>query len=199
MRNSLFIIREREREMDSHRDNASSPCGLEKGKISDAERIYQIHTSAIKQLCSSHYGEDEISKWAGKQKQETYIPFLESGSIIVAKKNGIVVGFIHHIYHPKDINTDKSPSKQCSDYDEMQIKGLFIDPSFARNGLGRILFKEVEKIAVEKDVGIMTVSASLNSLPFYQKMEFKEVERKLHQITSQCSVECVSMVKSLVN
>ena len=171
-------------------DKAS--CVLEKGKEEDAERIYQIHTSAIKQLCSSHYGEKEISLWAGKQTEEKYVPFLESGDMIVAKKNGIVVGFIHHIHHTKGINTE-----QCSDNDRMEIKGLFIDPGFARHGLGRILFWEVEKIAVEKDVEVMTVSASLNSLPFYQKMGFKEVDRKPHQITCQCPVECVSMVKSL--
>ena len=165
---------------------------LEKGKIEDAERIYHIHTSAIKQLCSSHYEEKQISLWAGKQKQEKYVPFLESGDMIVAKKNEIVVGFIHHIHHTKGINTE-----QCSDDDQMEIKGLFIDPGYAGHGLGRLLFQEVEEITVEKDVKVMTVSASLNSLPFYQKMGFKEVDRKPHQITCQCSVECVSMVKSL--
>jgi GNAT superfamily N-acetyltransferase len=164
------------------------------GKIEDSKRIYQIHTSAIKQLCSSHYGEKEISTWAGKQKQETYIPFLESGDIIVAKKNGIVVGFIHHIEHTKDTNA--SCSKECSNND-LEIKGLFIDPNFARNGLGRLLFKEVEAIALEKGVGIVNVSASLNSLPFYRKMGFEEIERTLHQITCQCLVECVRMVKHL--
>ena len=171
-------------------------CTLEKGKIEDSERIYQIHTSAIKQLCSSHYGEKEISTWAGKQKRETYIPFLERGDIIVAKKNGIVVGFIHHILHNKETNTSESCLKECSD-NKLEIKGLFIDPSFARNGLGRLLIKEVETIAMKKDVGIMSVSASLNSLPFYQKMGFEEVERKSHQITCQCLVECVTMVKPL--
>jgi hypothetical protein len=43
-------------------------CTLEKGKIEDSERIYQIHTSAIKQLCSSHYGEKEISTWETKAR-----------------------------------------------------------------------------------------------------------------------------------
>ena len=158
---------------------------FENGKIEDSNRIYQIHTSAIKQLCSTHYGEKEISLWAGKQREETYIPFLEKGDIIVAKKNGNVVGFIHHMESTEDVNG-------------LRVKGLFIDPSFARSGMGRLLMQEVEAIALKKGITIMRVSASLNSLPFYQKMGFTAVEQKLHQITCECAVECVSMVKHLI-
>ena len=169
---------------------------LEKGRIDDSERMYEIHTSAIRQLCSTHYDQKEITLWAGKQKQETYVPFLENGDIIVAKKDGMVVGFIHPIEHGKQSHTNKSCSNNHENHG-ITIKGLFIDPNFARKGLGKLLFKQVEAIALEKGVTIMKVSASLNSLPFYQKMGFKEVERNLHQITCKCSVQCVSMVKHL--
>ena len=169
---------------------------LEKGGIEDSERIHQVHTSAIRQLCSSHYEKKEISIWAEKQKPETYKPFLESGKIIVAKKSGIVVGFIDHIEHTKKIKTNESCSKQCSN-NELEIKGLFIDPNFSSDGVGSLLFKKVEAIALEKGVAIMKVSASLNSLPFYRKMGFEEVERKLHQLRYDCSIECVRMVKNL--
>ena len=169
---------------------------LEIGTIEDSGRLYQIHTSAIKELCSSHYAEKEIALWAGKQKQETYVPFLQNGDIIVAKKDGMVVGFIHHIKNSQEVHTNELSTKECSN-DEVTVKGLFIDPNFVRKGVGKLLLKQVEAIALENGVAIMKVSASLNSLPFYSKMGFQEVERNMHQIMCACSVECVGMVKHL--
>lgn len=181
----------------------SSLFTLEKGMAADSEGVYLVHTAAIKQLCSSHYSEKQISTWAGKQRKETYIPYLESENIIVAKKNGIVVGFVHHMENISENNSYNTSNlsseipEQGSNI-ELEIKGLFVHPSCVRNGLGKLLVKEIEQIALNRAVTVMKVSASLNSLPFYVKMGFEEVGRTPHQISCQCSVECVSMVKRLI-
>ncbi|XP_028391144.1 uncharacterized protein LOC114516000 [Dendronephthya gigantea] len=164
---------------------------FEKGKVEDSKRIYEVHTSAIKQLCSSHYGEKEILIWSGKQKEETYIPFLESGAILVAKSNGVVVAFIHHTGG----HDEQGDANESGDLDnEFEIKGLFVDPSHSGHGLGRLLFNQVKTIALKQDARFIKVSASLNSLQFYSKLGFKEVERESHQITCQCAVDCVKMI-----
>lgn len=115
---------------------------FEKGMIEDSKRIYEVHTSAIKQLCSSHYGEKEISSWCGKQNQENYIPFLESGDILVAKNNGIVVAFIRH--------GEQGDTNESKDLDnEFEIKDLFVDPSHSGLGLGKLLFNKVKAMALK--------------------------------------------------
>ena len=166
---------------------------LQEGNENDADEIYRIHTSAIREVCSSHYGAKEIELWTGKLSRETYIPFLKNQEIIVAKEGGALVGFIHHIEHSSENNNCKTDQKLPEI--KVEIKGLFIDPAFIKRGLGRLLVGTVESLAKQKGAGCLTVSASLNSVQFYNKLGFHEVMRKAHQITCQCTVQCVCMIK----
>ena len=169
---------------------------LQEGGESDADEIYRIHTSSIRQVCASHYGAKEIGVWAAKQTRETYVPSLKNKEILVAKEHsGTLVGFIHYIVH----NSEKS----CEDSDyELQkvhteIKGLFVDPSFVRRGIGKLLLEKVVTLATDGGAECLTVSASLNSVAFYKEMGFREVETKAHEITCQCTVNCVCMIMPL--
>lgn len=165
---------------------------LTKGSETDVDQIYHIHTSSIREVCSSHYGAKEIELWSGKQAKETYIPFLKNGEIIVAKGGDTLVGFVHYIQHNIEKNDRDSKGSQW-----MEIKALYVDPRFIRRGVGKLLVEKVESLAKEKGAESLRVSSTLNAVPFYSKFGFCEVNRKPHRITLQVSVECVCMIKDL--
>lgn len=169
---------------------------LQEGGESDADEIYRIHTSSIRQVCASHYGAKEIEVWAAKQSRKIYIPYLKNKEMFVAKRQGgALVGFVHYTVH----NSEESREYSGDEVQKVQteIKGLFIDPGFVRRGIGKLLVEKVVPLAMDGGAECLTVSASLNSVAFYKEMGFREVRTKAHQITCQCTVECVSMIKPL--
>ncbi len=147
----------------------------------DAQSIYEIHTSAIQELCSSHYNQEEIKQWAGRQKLAKYQSLIDKEAIAVGVLNDQVVGF-GNIEHYAD--------------DTGEICGLYVSPRCSRMGVGKALLCHLENKAKAGGYTNMRVKSTLNAEPFYQAMGYRAVKEDSH-VMGGLSLDCVLMCKTL--
>ena len=156
------------------------PSGLRlrRAEEGDAEAIYAVHTAAIRGLCSSSYGGDDIDTWAGRQAPEKYVPFIKAGEITVAVENGQVVGFGHLLSGE-------------------EVKGLFVSPDSGKKGVGSALLRRLEEEARRAGSETVRLKASLNAVGFYQGQGFSVVDSSEKCVHCEDRIRCVLMTKSL--
>jgi GNAT superfamily N-acetyltransferase len=58
-----------------------------------------------------------------------------------------------------------------------EIKRLFVDPTFQRQGMGRLLVEKLEEAAVTASIAIVELDASLPSRAFYDRLGYATVEK----------------------
>ena len=166
---------------------------MRKATETDVDELYRIHTSAIRDTCSSHYNHQQVTAWVGRQHPERYLPFVGDGEIIVAQnQNQEIVGFGHS-------TVDKLLSAEERDgLPTVQIRGLFVDPGYTAQGVGSQILKHMEDQAISDGALMLTVLSSINAIHFYERYGFfvfsKLVEQK---VTDDISLKCRRMKKIL--
>ena len=118
----------------------------------DANRIHELHTSSVKALCQSHYSSEQITQWLKNRTPQGYVPGIERGEMFVAVDGARSVGFGHAI-----------PG---------EVVAVFVDPEWARHGVGRAVLGEGIKRARSGYRGAVHLDATLNAQEFYKKMGF---------------------------
>ena len=59
----------------------------------DCGSVWRIHIRAIKEICSSHYTQDEIHAWSKVLKPARYKKAINRGAFFVAVDGDVIVGF----------------------------------------------------------------------------------------------------------
>lgn len=65
---------------------------------SDANDIYAVHTSSIREICSRHYTDEQIKAWISRQSVDRYLKYILKAEIVVVlddQDGGRVTGFAH--------------------------------------------------------------------------------------------------------
>lgn len=169
------------------------PIKIRKALPGDAAEIYRVHTAAIQKKCASHYTDEQVENWVGRQEQAHYVPFIEKGEIIVAESgtDGKVLGFGQAI--PDTILHQEGDPVN----DAVQIRGLFVDPSCGSRGIGSALMQHMEEAAAREGAKTLTVHSSLNAVDFYRKCGFTPLEVLSHLVSRGGCLQCMKMTKTL--
>jgi putative acetyltransferase len=147
----------------------------------DEDLIFrQIHHAAVHGLAPGHYSEPILDQWSppirdGEQAQ----PRREGQIRLIAELDGEPVG-IGALFP-----------------DRSELDAVYVLPSAARRGVGTVLVREIERIAIERGVKQLHLDASLNAEPFYLAMGYEVVERGEHILNSGQAMACVRMMKNV--
>jgi len=150
---------------------------LRPAKQADRDQILEVHVSAIRELCATHYTADQIEAWAGRLRVDSYDRVIRERKLLVAVAGDVVVGF-----GQLDSVTG-------------EIEAIYVRPSAARRGVGSGLLRELEAIARSARLQELFLDASLNAVAFYERAGFLAVDARNHQFESGVGIPCVRMVK----
>ena len=156
---------------------------IRSGTEADRHAIHEIHVAAIRGLSSSHYGDHQIEVWASIPVPTRYDFEDDREPLFVAERDDSPVGFAQ------------------VDLDREQFEKLYVRPDHARRGVASLLVERVEAVASRESVRSLTLVASLNAVPFYERVGYEGVEAitKTLRTSAGESVEfpCVRMQKRL--
>lgn len=155
---------------------------LRAARLADAEAIATIHARAIRVSAASYYSEDELDAWVGRMTAATCAEAMRSRSMLVAVTREVpprVVGFAQ--LHPE----------------EAVVEAIYVDPEFERRGIGRALAQALESVARTFELPWLVADASLNAVPFYRALGFRQVALDRHQPAPGVHLACVVMEKKL--
>ncbi len=156
---------------------------LRPAREGDAGALAAVHSRAIRISAATHYDPRELDAWAGRARPTDYAQALRTRPVIVAELPAAdgprVVGFGQLLP------------------DEGIIEAIYVDPDFARQGIGRALFAALERLARVGHLPGLTVEASLNSVPFYAAMGCVRRAVDRHELAPGVHIACVVMDKRL--
>ena len=124
------------------------------------------------------------------QRYASFIMQKDSEFVVVLDKNdSCIVAFGH---------MGKKSSKEFSAEVDYEVYGFYVSPSVGRRGVGRMLYQELEKRAVEQGGHGMGVKSTLNAVPFYVACGFELMEDKGMCFHGAGYLECRLLKKSLM-
>jgi len=144
----------------------------------DVRRCAEIFRSSIDELAADDYDEDQREAWASRADDEQAFGAKLSGALtLLAVIDGAVAGF-------------------ASLKGAEEIDMLFVDPEFARQGVGRTLVDALTKLAQARGAKRLTVEASDVAKPLFERQGFTSQQRNLVRVGDQWLAN-TTMTKSL--
>jgi GNAT superfamily N-acetyltransferase len=154
---------------------------IRRATLADAEGIFRVHTSAIRDVASTHYTSQHIEAWAGRLSPASYGDPIENKIVFVATETGQICGF-----------SQLDPRNSV-------VEAVYVLPSHLRRGLGSRLLSAVESAAKASGLTQLTLDASLNSVSFYERAGYKRVRSVDHELNPGVLIPCMVMRKELVS
>ena len=145
----------------------------------DADALWRVHTASIRALCAGWYSDEEIAVWTGRLIPEAYRQAIEAHVMVVAERDGAVVGFGE------------------LDLARREIVAVYVAPSAAAAGVGSELLAHLEETARAAGLAQLTLCASLNAETFYAHRGWCAGAREKHRLTPGVAVDCVRMSRML--
>ena len=133
----------------------------------DAKRCAEIFRSSIEELAADDYDEQQREAWASRADDEkAFGAKLASELTLLAMIEGAIAGF-------------------ASLKGAEEIDMLFIDPEFARQGVGRTLVDALTRLAQARGAKRLTTEASDVAKPLFERQGFTAQKRNLVRIGEQ--------------
>lgn len=151
------------------------------GEQNDISQLNEVQSESITVLCRSHYTSREIKALVLNVKPYQY--WISHGIfsgffVLIAEIDNRIVGF--------------------SSLDgEGVINGLYVLPKYSGRGIGSKLLARVESIAKQKNLKFMSVTASLNAQPFYERCGYQYLGDSAGSMPPGVVIKTILMNKSL--
>lgn len=143
----------------------------------DSEAIRAVHCESILGLGIESYSREQVEAWAVGCATADYRSTIESTDsyCIVAEDDRGVVGF--GTLAP-DAPDDYDPAV------DVEVTAVYVHPAVAREGVGTVLYEELETTARDCGFGSLGLTASRNAVPFYAELGYEHVREKDHEFSS---------------
>ncbi len=133
----------------------------------DARRCAAIFRAAIEEIASEDYSEAQCAAWAARADDEAaFGQALASMLTLIATEDGEPVGFA---------------SLKGAD----QIEMVYVDPEFARAGVGSGLIDALEKIARGRGATKLTAEVSDTAKPLFDRRQFVSQQRNVKPLDDE--------------
>ncbi len=154
---------------------------LRRAVITDAERICRMHKASINNLCRSHYTRAQIEAWAGPKRAEHYELLIRDLIVFVMEEGDDIVAFA------------------ALDSPTAEIRALYVVPEVVGRGVGARMLDALEGEARRLTIPKLNVSATLNSVGFYERRGYLSKGVAENVLPQGVSLPCVRMEKTLAN
>ncbi len=132
---------------------------LRRARVDDASEMARIQVAATRSQAGDYYSEEQIEQLApsdhGSENIDHAVFDDDDYYTIIAEDDDEIVGFsIVHL-------------------DERYLSGIFIDPNYTGNGIGKNLIENVEKRSRRENIQSLETYAALNAVGFYESCGFE--------------------------
>jgi GNAT superfamily N-acetyltransferase len=146
-------------------------------ELSDLNSIYNLIIETIEKSYTGVYPREAIDFFKDYHSKANILHDCQNGFAVVIE------------LHDKIIGTGTLL--------ESNIRRVFIDKSFQRQGLGRLIMERLEAEAREKSLKKVDLSASLTAKPFYDVLGFHTVGPQSLDVANDKQLDYFEMVKEI--
>ena len=160
---------------------AQSPLEMKirPAKPGDGSALHQLFQRSVSALAAQAYSAAQIDAWLSRLDSERFEHrILQTPFFVAEGADGEMLGF------------------SALNGDSRELEYVYVDPAFARQGVGALLVAEAAKSAKALDLDSIFVVASLNAVPFYERIGFKR-DKFLVRVIEGVQLGCVRMVMGI--
>jgi putative acetyltransferase len=150
-----------------------------KAVVEDADAICSVFRRSILELSKEAYSDCEREAWSRHAEPESFHSSIYAGRVMVAVVGGAIVGF--SVFAPET----------------GELASLYVAPGVAGHGIGAALLELVIENARAHKLDKVTLNASRNAKPFYEKHGFVEVSELEYELRGGTLMTCVRMERVL--
>jgi len=154
----------------------------------DANCMLTVQETAIRNHGVRSYSSEQVEAWAAGREPDDYPIESPETDVLVAERGGTVVGF-------------GWLKPDADDYFDATVDGeitaVYVHSDITREGVGTLIYDELERIARAEGVRSLGLWASLNAVPFYESQGFEPVTRQSLEFEEGVSGEVLEMKKVL--
>ena len=78
-----------------------------------------------------------------------------------------------------------------------EVTAVYVHPDHVRRGVGSALLDRLEAHARDEGLDALSLTASLNAVPFYERAGYEPAEEVTHATTDEVDLTCVRMETGL--
>lgn len=160
-----------------------SRVALRPARPADREALVAVHDAAVRGLASDAYAPDQLAAWASADGPASYPIGDDAAHVTVAEGEG-------------------APSEIAGfgwiDLEAGEVRAVYVLPDRARQGVGRSIVARLESAARVAGRESLSVYASVNAAPFYERLGYdphSEIEHAIQGVR----LECVYLRKELAS
>lgn len=158
------------------------PLSIRPAQGQDIAHIERLMRAAILRLAVREYGQARAELWAKRQPLDTRA-LIGANTCLVGERDKQIVAVAGYAPH------EKWPERAW-------LRSVFVDPNIARRGAGRQMVGAVEAAAENAGRIEFGVFSSLNAIPFFAALGYRELRRQAFQPAPGLKLEGAMMAKS---
>lgn len=152
---------------------------IRKFKSADLDTVRGLIQNTIDVCYSDVYSKEAIRFFKDWHCDENVLKDAKEGYMIVLERDSRIIG-------TGTIVGD-------------EIKRLFVEPPFQKNGFGKTLMQKLEGKALSAGIGVVKLDASLPSKKFYDSLGYTTLEETFLEIENGKKLDYYKMEKALIN
>ena len=145
---------------------------------SDLDTVRDLIQNTIDACYSSVYSKEAMRFYKDWHCDENVLKDAKEGFMIVLKKDSRIIG--------------------TGTFVDDEIKRVFVEPAFHRNGFGNILMQKLEEKALLAGIDIVKLDATLLSKKFYDSLDYVTLEATFVELENGKRLDYYEMEKSLI-
>ena len=135
-------------------------CTIRPAQDDDAADISAVIIRALRDTNAKDYTDEIIARVEQNFSPDAVLALMARRTVFVATIGNHVVG--------------------TASLDGSAVRTVFVAPDVQARGIGKLLMAEVERIARERDIQVLTVPSSVTAETFYARLGFKAVRDSYH-------------------
>ena len=166
---------------------------IELARTNELDRI-----KCIAEACAKDMINNNIFQWnENYPSKDVFKDDIENNSLYVCKSGSMVIGCIM-LCSEKD-KVYKDVNWLTKDYKNLYLHRLAVDPSFQKNGIGRLLMDFAEKHAKNneyKSIRLDTFSKNKRNNKFYRSRKYVQLDDVFFPMQSEFPFHCYEKIIS---
>lgn len=147
----------------------------------DIEAIVRLRNESILSSSQDDYSREQLLQWAGVTRTENALARILDGCLLVATSGTEII------------------ATNGLDLDETEMVGLFVSPSFKYRSIGSRMVQEVERLAIQFGISVLSVEAALPAIGFYEKCHYQPRPGAVLVQDSRTHLDSLSLSRSFTN
>jgi N-acetylglutamate synthase-like GNAT family acetyltransferase len=135
-------------------------CDIRPAQAGDAAGISRVIIRALRETNAKDYTPDIIARVELSFSPAAVERLIDQREVFVAEMDNRVVG--------------------TASLDGQALRTMFVLPDMQGRGIGRLLVQRIERVARERQLGILTVPATVTAEAFYARLGFTAVREAYH-------------------